>query len=177
MIVLAAFDNLSALPETDSPKFVFSHIVALHGPTYLFGPDGEPRGADVPYTLLEDSNTPPTGRDKYRDQAVFVSKRVKETVQAILESSETPPVIILQADHGSNEVPGTPQHVAIFNAILVRPECRDLLYPTMTPVNTFRVVFNCYFDAGLPIVRDEVFWSNWPRYADYEFHPVVDELD
>jgi len=43
------------------------------------------------------------------------------------------------------------------------------LYPEVTPVNTFRIVFNCYFDARLPIVQDEVYWSPWPGDSHYEF--------
>ncbi len=64
---------------------------------------------------------------------------------------------------------GEEVRTAILNAILIREDCRSMLYPSITPVNTFRVVFNCYFDANLPRVEDEVYWSKWPREAAYEF--------
>ena len=176
-IVAAAFDNLAALPQTDGPKFVFAHIIALHGPTYLFDRDGVPLEIDAPYTLLENPDVPGSGIDKYRDQAIYITRRTEEMVQAILDSSSTPPVIILQADHGSGEVMNVNQRTAILNAILVKRECRDQLYPSMTPVNSFRTIFNCYFDAGLPMLSDSVYWSPWPYDADYEFRLLNEELD
>jgi hypothetical protein len=36
----------------------------------------------------------------YREQAQFTSQKVREMVAKILGRSETPPVIILQGDHG-----------------------------------------------------------------------------
>jgi len=176
-IVSAAFDNLASLPDIDGPKFVFAHIIALHGPTYLFNRYGVPLEVDVPYTLLENPDVVGSGIDKYRDQAIYITRRTEEMVQAILDSSPTPPVIILQADHGSGEVPGMEQRTAILNAILVKEECQDSLYPSMTPVNSFRAIFNCYFDAGLPMLPDNVYWSPWPYDADYEFQLLNDQLD
>ena len=38
----------------------------------------------------------------------------------------------------------------------VDPEAAGL-YPSITPVNSFRVVFNTYFDAGLPLLPDEIY--------------------
>jgi hypothetical protein len=156
---------------------VFAHIIALHGPTYLFDRDGVPLEIDVPYTLLENPDVPGSGIDKYRDQAIYITRRTEEMVQAILDSSSTPPVIILQADHGSGEVMNVNQRTAILNAILVKRECRDQLYPSMTPVNSFRTIFNCYFDANLPMLPDNVYWSPWPYDADYELRLLNEELD
>jgi hypothetical protein len=90
-------------------------------------------------------------------------------ILALLEGRETPPVIILQADHGAGVVPGQNQRAAILNAILIKEECRDMLYPSITPINTFRVVFNCYFSAGLELADDDAFVSPWPRWAEYQF--------
>jgi hypothetical protein len=64
---------------------------------------------------------------------------------------------------------GREERTSILNAILIREPCRTMLYPGITPVNTFRVVFNCYFDAQLPLVEDETYWSPWPRESAYEF--------
>jgi hypothetical protein len=57
----------------------------------------------------------------------------------------------------------------ILNAYYLPGGGDQVLYDSVSPVNTFRLVFNCYFDAGLPIVQDEVYWSPWPAHTDYEF--------
>ncbi len=41
------------------------------------------------------------------------------------------------------------QKFGILNAFYLPDVDNDILYPTITPVNTFRVVFNLYFEAIL----------------------------
>jgi hypothetical protein len=133
----------------EGPRLVFAHIVAPHSP-YLFTATGEARSHDEPFTLLEAVDVGANDRDLYRDQAAYVTRRAQEVIQSILGNSDTPPVIILQADHGPGLGMGQAERTAILNAILVREDCRSMLYPSITPVNTFRVVFNCYFARNSP---------------------------
>ncbi len=175
-IILSGFDNLASAPDTGNPKFIFAHIVALHHP-YLFDQNGNPLDTDGPFTLLDDDATAPSRKELYRDQAIYITARSEQMIQEILASSQIPPVIILQADHGSGEVTREVQRVAILNAILIKESCKGELYPTITPINTFRIVFNCYFKTDLPIVSDEVYWSEKLREADYNFRLLPDEPD
>ena len=167
-IILGEFDNLQQLPRQAGPKLVFAHIISPHSP-FLFGPNGEPLEAEGPFTLVEDAGSGQDGPRLYRDQVIFISGKAEETIAAILAGSEVPPVIILQADHGARAFPYEAQRTAILNAILIREDCRSSLYSSITPINTFRVVFNCYFDADLPIVEDEIYWSPSPPDNPYEF--------
>jgi len=44
--------------------------------------------------------------------------------------------------------------MCILNAYHVPKAAATDLYPTMTPVNTFRLIFNTYFSAGLKMLPD-----------------------
>jgi hypothetical protein len=167
-IILSEFDYLAQPLPLEGPRLVFAHIVAPHRP-YLFTPTGEPRNPDEPFTLVEADDVSASDKGLYRDQAAYVTGRIQDVLHSILSNSDVPPVIILQADHGPGLGMGQPERTAILNAVLLREDCRSMLYPSITPVNTFRVIFNCYFEARLPLVEDEVYWSKWPRESAYEF--------
>ena len=175
-IILAGYDSLEDLPETGTPRFVFAHIVALHTP-FLFDRNGNPIGTNQAQTFLDEDAATPEGVRQYRDQAAFISGRTEAMIAALLEDEARPPVIILQADHGAGVIPDKAQRAAILNAILIDERCREMLYPTITPINTFRVVFNCYFDAGLEMARDDVYESPWPKRAEYRFDLLPPEAD
>jgi len=175
-IILAEFEVLSQPLPPPGPRLVFAHIVAPHRP-YLFTASGEPVPSDEAFTLQETSEANDNDRDLYRDQAAYITSRAEKAIQAILDNSHTPPVIIVQADHGPGMGLGVDERTAILNAILIRRDCRSMLYPSITPVNTFRVVFNCYFSAGLPLAEDNVYWSKWPREAAYEFTLISTDED
>ena len=42
------------------------------------------------------------------------------------------------------------------NAYYLPEKCREYLYDEISPVNTFRVVFNCLYDANFPLLQDEL---------------------
>jgi hypothetical protein len=44
----------------------------------------------------------------------------------------------------------------------------DGLYPTITSVNTFRVIFNSVFEAGLPLLPDESYFSTYDDPFNYQ---------
>ena len=167
-IILSAFDHLARPLPLEGPRLVFAHIVAPHRP-YLFTATGDPLDPGEPFTLMEEPEAGADTRELYRDQAAYVTARAQSVIQSILSDSDRPLVILLQADHGAGLGMGREERTSILNAILIREPCRPMLYPGITPVNTFRVVFNCYFDAQLPLVEDETYWSPWPRESAYEF--------
>jgi hypothetical protein len=166
-IILAQFDNLARVPGLPGPKFAFVHIISPHGP-YIFGPQGEERTSGGPFTLAPASDLG-LERDSelYIDQLVFISSKLAETVSTILSESERPVVIILQSDHGP--APGLdlehpePEPLlaksGILNAYYVPEPCKPLLYPGISPVNTFRVIFNCLFEEDLPLLEDVTYFG------------------
>jgi hypothetical protein len=47
----------------------------------------------------------------------------------------------------------------------------ELAYPTMTPVNSFRLVFNTYFGGNFPLLEDTSYFSEQTNDANYEVIP------
>ena len=159
--VLKAFDELSGMPVIQGPKFVFAHIMCPHSP-YVFDADGRPVD---PVDGWHDPNK----SEKYLDQITFVNKKVELVIDQILSSSTTPPIIILQGDHGPRFVQSedrddptaaTAQDAhMILNAVYLPDGGAGLMYESVSPVNTFRIVFNYYFGAHLPLLNDESYLS------------------
>jgi len=44
------------------------------------------------------------------------------------------------------------------------------LYPGISPVNSFRVILNAYFNANMPLLNDQSYFSPIPYI--YNFSPV-----
>jgi len=170
-LLLFQFDQLSRIPQIPGPKFIFAHILAPHSP-YVFGPDGAAITPD-PASLEEDTSSPEWLAAETRGyplQLGYVNKRILEAVRHILETSEQPPVIILQGDHGPwmNLIPARMQ---ILNAYYLPGEGDNQLYPSISPVNSFRVVLDRYFDAGLPLLEDISYYSTYYQPYDFEVVP------
>lgn len=174
-IVLALYRNLEALPAVPEPTFAFAHSLAPHGP-HIFGPDGEPVDNEGAFNLAAEQDVPGgTHGRRYLDELTYVTKRLEGIVDAILEESDGPVVIVIQADHGP--APGldwddpTPEaltaRMAILNAYYLPEACRGDLYPDITPVNSFRVILNCLYDADLPLLEDKTF-NGFYEFAEIE---------
>ncbi len=178
--ILNTLDVLQSLPSTDEPKFVFAHIIAPH-PPFVFGADGSPITPDEPFSLRFDADDGRTSSQAYirgyRDQVKFVNSRLEEVVLAILEQSEVPPVILLAADHGPDSNSGRQTYVQERMTILSAyhlPTGEAGLYPGITPVNSFRVVFNQVFGGDYPLLEDRVLFSKY--VTPFEFRDGTDGI-
>jgi hypothetical protein len=179
---LNAFDRLSDIPDLEGPHFVFAHIIAPH-PPFVFDRDGNPVEPNQPFSLGFAYGTYrpeqlETWVEGYAEQLAFVNKRLQQIIEDILATSDTPPIIILQADHGpkaETKVPYTHERLAILNAYYLPGGGTDLLYPSISPVNSFRIVFNHYFGGKFDLLEDRSFWSQYSR--PYEFKEEFDEID
>jgi hypothetical protein len=153
LYVLANLDKVASIKGS---KFVFVHLVIPH-PPYVFGPTGGSIAPDQEGI----SRTEQSGIH-YRDQATFISNRMKEIVPKIIANSVTPPVIVIQGDHGPT-VPSEPrERMSILNVYYL-PGVDEKVYSTITPVNTFRVIFNSYFGQNLTLLDDVSLYSNYRR--------------
>lgn len=181
--VLNGFRYLNELPQVDEPVFVMAHIVAPH-PPFIFGANGEEIVPQKPFTLNDGSHFSGTREEYvtgYRNQLVFINRKIEETLETILEKSKTPPVIILQADHGPGSMlvwesaaeTKMKERFSILGAYHLPDGGDKLIVPNMTPVNTFRVVFNHYFGAELEYLENESYFSDWEII--YDFFLLTDE--
>ncbi len=181
---LNIYENLKKIPELPGPKFVFAHILSPH-PPFIFDKDGKPveRGGcrvnDGEYFI----GTPEDYLLGYAEQLAFTDKMITETVDAILQKSKTPPVIILQGDHGSGLLLNWDsakktckrERTAILNAYYLPGKQYEQLYETITPVNSFRVTLNAVFNAGLPLLEDRSYYSAWR--TPYQMVDVTDKIE
>lgn len=187
--ILYAFDHLADFAQQDQPVFVFAHVMVPH-PPFVFGPHGEAIDPDYRYTLHDaDSLIRERGltRDQYvegyRNQLVFTNSKVESAVDAILARSAEPPIIILQSDHGPGalldwedlEHSYLKERMSILNAYHLADDGYAQLYPGITPVNSFRVIFNLYFGTDLELLGDESYFSTWSH--PYTFMNVTDKVD
>jgi hypothetical protein len=182
--VLCGLRMLGDLAGLSGPKFVFAHIIAPH-PPFVFGANGEERVPAGPLLLNDggrDAFSAVQYRSGYRDQLTYLNARLLQVVDTILAQSATPPVIILQADHGPGSMLDVenPEHtnmterLAILSAYLVPKDQRGLFYDSMTPVNTFRVLFNANLGTNLELLEDRSFFARWQYpYAFVRVWPDV----
>ena len=165
------FDEIAKIrQETEKPVFVFMHVMAPHDP-FVFGPNGEE--VDYQYTFGP-TGTAYLDRSEeniaYINQLTYLTKILKETVESLLENSDNLPIIIIQSDTGpavssadtTNDVHQVGR-MSIFNAYYFPNEKYDLLYDDITPVNSFRIVFDSHFQTNHGLVDDRVFYSTYEK--------------
>lgn len=179
---LYAFERLEESVGRRGPTFVFAHILVPH-PPYVFDTDGSMPSRRTARRRLE--------VDQYVRQLTWTNGRV---LRAIDRLTDVPPgeepIIIIQADEG----PWPPgfrkdarnfqwldatardiqQKFGILNAFYLPGVDAAAAGVTdrTSPVNEFRIVFNAYFDADLPLLPDVTYLSpDYARMYDFVEYP------
>ena len=155
--ILFALDQLGKLPDLPGPKFVFAHLIIPH-PPYVFGSDGEFTDFDI------------EAKTGYLDQIDYINKRMVPLLQDIISSSATPPIIIIQGDHGAIHSPPD-KRLEILNAVYLPEISPEILYEQMTPVNTFRIILNKFFGGSYPLLTDTGYYSSYKTPYDFSVIP------
>jgi hypothetical protein len=160
----------SGVLNLPSPKFVFIHVISPHAP-YIFSAGGDIVDQSGPFTLLEaDGNVRSDEIEGYRNQVDFINGKLIEMVRDIKDSSETPPIIIIQGDHGS--LKSIRDRMAILNAYHLPDGGNQRLYENITPVNSFRTIFNYYFRGSFALLEDQSFFSDHDAIYDFIEVPI-----
>jgi hypothetical protein len=181
------FSELAHHAGEDGHYFVFAHIICPH-PPFVFQADGQPKVNSLPYSIADGSHfvgykgTRQEYIEGYRAQVAYVNTLLEEAIDRILAASETPPVIIIQGDHGpgayfrwnSLEKSNLSERLSILNAYYFPGGDEGWLYPSITPVNSFRVLFNRYFGMDFELLDDAVYFSNWS--TPYDFVDITERL-
>jgi hypothetical protein len=151
-LVNLALNGLASVPNIPGHKFVFMHLIAPHEP-YVFSPNG-----DFVVTKAADPG--------YPNQIQYLNSRLVPIMRSIIKQSSVPPIIILQADHGRD-----PEfRMANFMAVYFPGKAKTVLYPTLTPINIFRLVFDNYFGQNFPLLPDISYYSQYK--SSYKFTQV-----
>lgn len=158
---LYQFNELARVPARRKPTFTFAHLIT-HSP-FVFAQDGSFLKKTVEGTTAQ-------GREQYLGQLLFLNKKLEALIEIIMAESETSPIIVIQSDHGSRDTPDENvaqandysdeylgRRLRNFSALYLPGNGNGRLYPTMTPVNTFRIIFNRYFGAKYELLPDKSF--------------------
>jgi hypothetical protein len=130
------------------PNFVYGHIMVPHEPPMFDG-----RGK---FITPEESLTA-TPYNTYIDQIKFANQLIHELVSYIQSHNKSNTVIIIEGDHGfgfyrADSIPTFA--FKNFNAVYFPDKNYSQLYDNMSPVNTFRIIFNRYFGQQYPLLKD-----------------------
>ncbi|RJP48448.1 MAG: hypothetical protein C4583_14335 [Anaerolineaceae bacterium] len=179
-----ALDQLSLVPEIAGPKLIFAHIIAPH-PPFVLDEDGNALHPNYPY-VTGDGASFVADKDLYKQgyigQVKYLNTRLLAVIDDILEKSERPPVIILQGDHGPGLLimdSDTPEsclweRASILNVYYFPESQTDLLYPSISPINSFRSIFNTYFGTSFELLPDQTYFSLFD--LPYNFIEITDKV-
>ena len=170
--ILCQFDEITKIKQgIEEPIFVFMHVVSPHDP-FVFGPNGE----EVTY---KDTIEPNEEIKAYGDQVIYLTKILQQTIDKIIENSDSQPIIIIQSDTGPSigfaDITKEEQHIgrmSIFNAYYFPNNEYNLLYNDITPVNSFRIVFDSQFQTNYGLLDDKIFFSTYEKL--YSFIEITD---
>jgi len=177
--ILFTFAKLQEIPSMDGDYFVYAHLIAPH-PPFVFDENGVALSHDEPFTLLDANYYIKDHSQKgyiagYRRQIQYVNTLILEMVDAILAQSETQPIIIIQGDHGpgaylhwgSLERTLPAERFGILNAYYFPDQDYAALYPSISPVNSFRVLLNQFFGGDYALIPDRHYYSRWSFPFDF----------
>ena len=160
--ILFVLDTLEKIPSNQDRKFIFAHIVSPHRP-FVFGANGEAL------------KWAPGFKIGYPNQINYLNIRIKEVIEKILDQSVLPPIIILQADHGARQYVGEEGRMAILNAYYLPGDEELIVYDSISPINTFRVIFNEYFGQDFDLLTDASLFSSHKDPLNYSLIPQAGE--
>jgi hypothetical protein len=143
-------EKLSTIPLIPGPKFVYAHFLTTHRP-FLFGKDG--------------SFSPDQSIQGYIDSILYTNSAILKSVDEIIANSKTKPIIVIQGDHGIPRLDDPRQRVAILNAYRLPGDGADRLYPSISPVNSFRAIAQEYFGSEVPLLADRSFLGKRGRLS------------
>jgi hypothetical protein len=155
--VLFPLEHIANAAVDNVPTFAFAHILSPHDP-YVFGAHGEPTPSRKHYAYEE-------YLEAYSNQVAHINGRALQLIDEIQAASSSPPIIIIQADHGTCFATHSGfehcmgERMSILNAYYFPDQDYSGLYDDITPVNTFRVVLNKHFGTNYPLLEDRSYYS------------------
>jgi hypothetical protein len=161
------FNSMDEVAKIQQPTFSYIHVISPH-PPFVFDPQGNPTYPSD-FWNAQRQYPPDLYQKGYVNQAQYLNKNMLEAIDTIVANSDTPPIIIIQGDHGPWLQP-TSKRFWNLTAIYF-PDHKDKLYSTISPVNIFRLVFNTYFGGSYDILEDVSYFSPVPKLYDFSQVP------
>lgn len=168
------------------PRFIVAHILAPH-PPFVYRTDGGLRPHRGPFGYWDGSDymafsTREDYREGYVGQLQWLNRQVLDMIDTLNSARGTKPIILLQGDHGSklhldqNSLKKTDVKECFSNlmAYSVPSTIKAKLYPTITPVNNFRIILKQLFGYNLDNRQDRSWYS--PFGQPFSFSDVTQTI-
>jgi hypothetical protein len=176
------FEALNEIAADPRPTFTFAHLTLPH-PPYVFDAEGH-------YVIPEQFGG---GSDAaYLEQLEYTNDRILQMVDSLLSGPDaSDPILVIQSDEGphpyrldadedSFEWPEATdaelgEKFRILDAVYLPGAGADADLGSVTPVNTFRIIFDRYFGADLPLLPDRS-WVYQDTGHPYRFTEITGRL-
>ena len=177
--IVSAIQKIPDIKTQGAPMFLFAHIVAPHPPFVLSKKEKlveQQKKHILSYSdgshyhsfkksLMEEY------KKNYISQLKEVNKLIIKMVDKILVNMDRETIIILQSDHGpglllnwENPTANTfTERLPILNAYFFSNNKRVPVTESITPVNTFRIIFDYYFNCKYEILDNKSYFSTWSK--------------
>lgn len=182
--ILYDFENLPKVADIPGPKFVFMHVISPH-PPFLFNANGPINYKKNAVVSIGDGQgfggTPLDYRIGYSGQVQFLDPLVLKMVDELIARSAQKPIIIIQGDHGpgmylnysSAAATCLYERFSILNAYYFPGVDPSSVPADISPVDTFRFIFNHYFGSNFDFLPSRQYFSAEP--IAFQFEDVTDQ--
>jgi hypothetical protein len=163
--VTRTLSGIAQVPKMPGPVFAFAHVMSPHTP-YVFDRDCGPAHQEAGGSRSQREAT------AYVEQIQCLNRKVLDLVTTLLRTSELPPVILLQGDHGSKTLlpykDRTPDNITLaagkerlgaFGAYYLPDHGSEVFGDSVTIVNVMGNVLRFYLGADLPREPDDMYLS------------------
>ena len=162
-VVKCVFNELNEIAlQSNGPIYVFAHLYVPH-PPFIFGPNGEhvtPDHSEISGLMSWENS------QGYVDQLIYATSEISVVITNIVENDPNA-IIILQGDTGTVTGVYNPGEKITMNeiyqthSILYAVRIQDVNnFENFIPVNTYRIIFNNYFDMNYEYLEQRVYVSN-----------------
>ncbi len=140
------------------PHFVYGHLMVPHEP-HMFDKAGK--------FLTYDEYLKSNAFNTYTPQITYGNSLMKEIVSYIKQHNKRNTIIIIEGDHGFrgfiedgidwfNRTPDSLKRYFLpnFNAVYFPDGNYSKIYDHISPINTFRVLFDQFFHQNFPMLKD-----------------------
>ena len=149
---LKMFEFLAEPIDVGGPKYTFAHIVKPHEPA-TFDRFGNYISSSLSDAGFADDHDP-TVPDAYTGQLIYINQLVLRMIDDLLAASASdPPIIVITGDHGKSADDGSGH--GILAAFHLPGGGAEVLYPSISSVNHFRVILDYYFQTQLGLLIDQ----------------------
>ena len=102
-----------------------------------------------------------SSKNRFKNYISYTNKELDELITGLQLKYDNKAIIILQSDHGLDDIPGSHWKDAFRNytAYFFPDKDYTSLRDNLSNVNTFRILFNKYFGQQLPLLADSSIYN------------------